>query len=287
MKRLVIVLTLMLSAVLLFPVLSCNTTTGPRNKDENGSVAGDDEQDKDEKIENDEAEEENDSDDNGDREGMISKIQKGEIALNTEVSFDCVITAIVYAQDDDFNNTAILGFYVSELIPVALPYSGIYVFVKDTAEVEAFEIGDHIEVTGIHKDYYGSTQVEVTTATITKIGTADIPEPAEINDPSKVSTPFIDAGSEWTPGPDHGEDADKYEDVLIKVMNVEITNSNLGHGAFEITGNLAVDKQIHYYEGSRDEGVEFESVTGILIYAYDAFRIAPRMEEDFVVKTGE
>ncbi len=272
---------------------SCNTTRSSDNKD-NGEDKNNEQDQNDLDIEND-SEETNDieepdfekSDDDDVPEGMITKIQKGEVALNTEVTFECVITAIVYDQDKDFNNTAIKGFYVSELLTTARPYSGIYLFVRDTAEVEAFNMGDHIEITGVYKKYYGSSQIEVTTSSITKVGTADIPQPALIDDPSKVATPFVDTGSGWSPGMEHGEDSDKYQSVMIKVTDVEITNSNLGHGAFELTGNLAVDKQIHYYSRSRNVGEKFKSVTGILIYAYDAYRIAPRSDDDFVEKDDE
>ena len=42
------------------------------------------------------------------------------------------------------------------------------------------------------------------------------------------------------------------------------------------------DILFYYYKGKRSEGQEFESIQGVLIYSYDAFRLAPRAEDDFV-----
>ena len=218
--------------------------------------------------------------------GVITKIQKGEIAENTEVTTECVVTAILYAQDTETHeNTAIKGVYVSELIKKAQPYSGIYVFIKATAALDEYEIGDKLEVSGKYTEYYESSQIEA--AEIKKLGKADVPEPAEIEDTTKIATPFEEneASAEnckWEPTANHGADAEAYESVLVKVEDVTVTNANICHGAFEVTGNLAIDKTLYYYKGKRSEGKEFESIQGVLIYSYDAFRLAPRAQEDFV-----
>lgn len=219
--------------------------------------------------------------------GVITKIQKGEISVNTEVTVpECVVTGIFYAQDNSTHeNTAIKGIYVSEIIKKAQPYTGIYVFIKETAALDEYAIGDKLEVSGKYSEYHESSQIEA--AEIKKLGTADVPEPAEIEDPAKIATPFEEneASAEtckWEPTANHGADTEAYESVLVKVTDVAITNANICHGAFEVTGNLAVDKTLYYYKGKRSEGKEFESIQGILIYSYDAFRLAPRAQEDFV-----
>ncbi len=290
MEKPVKVAVVFLYTVFFVLLLSCNTASNPQEKEEVMKDTDNSAEDDGENLENDQdivVDEVGIPEENEPSKGIIPKIQKGEIAVNTEVLFDCVITAIVYDQDSRYNNVSIRGFYVSELIPSALPYSGIYVFMKNSAEIGAFSPGDHIEVNGFYREYFGRSQVEVTSYSVTKLGVATMPEPAEISSPSKVSTPFIEDGAGWTPGPVHGMDARKYQSVLIEVKDVEITNPNLGYGAFEITGNLAVDKQIYYYEKKRDTGKKFDSVKGILIYAYDAYRIAPRKIEDLIEKEEE
>ena len=218
--------------------------------------------------------------DDCDTQGIITKIQKGEVALNADVTVpECVVTAILYKQDKDTHeNTAIQGLYVSELIKTAQPYSGIYVFIKETAALDDYAIGDKLEVSGKYTEYYESSQIEA--AEIKKLGTTDVPAPAEIEDTTKIATPFEDGN----PTANHGTDAEAYESVLVKVNNVKITNTALDtHGTFEVTGNLAIDKTFYYYpKNKRTEGREFESIQGILIYSYDAFRLAPRAADDFV-----
>ena len=223
----------------------------------------------------------------------ISPIQKEEIATGSTVKISkSVVTAIAYKSekqsDDTYKNVAIKGLYISEIIPQAEPYTGIYVFIKSTADVDAYAVGDKLEVTGTVEEYYESTQISLAdTANINKLGTADVPAPAEINDSSKISTPYAQNGEEWEPTTSHGADAEKYESVLVKVNNVEVTNNNLGHGAFEVTGNLAISKDLYYYDGSRSIGTKFNSISGILTYSYSAFQLAPRSGEDFVTAAGD
>ncbi|MGI6394463.1 MAG: hypothetical protein ACOX2F_07030 [bacterium] len=282
--------------ILITVICSCNTTAANQQNSEN---SGDSDNSNDSsKIENqgntgnsgndsDSDSDTGNSDNYGDdREkpsgGEITKIQKGEVPLNSEVSFESVIVGIVYNQDSDFESTNIKGLYVSEIIEKALPYSGIFIFIKDTVEANDFSIGDKIFLSGKYKNHFGSSQVEVQSSSISKLGTAKVPEPAEVDDPATVSTPFELSGSEWVPTANHGSDAEKYESVLIKISNVEITNTSLGHGAWEVSGSLAIDKEMFYYSGKKDVGKKFSHIEGVLIYSFDAFKLAPRMVEDIV-----
>ena len=225
--------------------------------------------------------------DENDENSVICKIQTGVIAEGTEVTVnECVVTAVYYAQDESFNNTAIKGIYVSDIIPEAKPYTGIYVFIKATAAVDEYKIGDKLEVKGVYKEYYENSQIEMTE--IKKLGTAEVPAPAVIADPAAIATPFEVTGQDdngydvYDPTANHGPDAEKYEGVLVKVTDVEITNKYIGHGNFELDNSLVVTKTLYYYEGDRSKGVVFESVQGILVYEYNAFRLAPRAADDFV-----
>ncbi len=211
--------------------------------------------------------------------GMISRIRKGEFPEGSTVSFDAVVTAVVFNTDKTTHEPVnIKGVFVSELVKTAQPWTGIFVFFKSGEELGTYAEGDHLDISGAYKVYYGQDQIEA--GDVSKLGTADIPAPAEISDPSKIATPFVEEGGEWNPGKDHGELADEYMGVLVKVSDVTVTNENLGHGNWEITGNLAIDKYIFYYKGNRSNGTQFNFIQGILVYSYDAFRLAPRKDED-------
>ncbi len=215
------------------------------------------------------------------KDNTIEKIQKGEIAEDTAVTTKVVVVAVDYVDDKTTHEpTGIKGLYVSEVIAQAKPYTGIFVHFKTAEAVDAYKMGDYIEVSGTYKEYYDASQIEATD--VSKLGTKPIPAPAVISDPSKVSTPFEKSGTEWKPTTTSGADAEKYESVLVKVENVEVTNNNLGHGMWEVTGHLAIDKELHYYKGDRNIGVKFKSIQGVLVYSFEAFKLAPRQAEDLV-----
>ena len=249
-----------------------------------GSTTADEEEEVDTHTDGDTGDTQPDGDtDTGDTEedtgdGEITKIQKGITKVGAIVTTECVVTGIVYESDSTTHeNTAIKGLYVSELIDQAEPYSGIYVFIKATAPVDEYEIGNKLRVTGVYKEYYDNSQIESTE--IIPLGMADLPEAAEIEDPATIATPF----ENQNPTANHGEKAEEYEGVLVKVTNVEITNAALDtHGTFEVSGNLAIDKELFYYpKDKRTVGRKFKSIQGILIYSYNAFRLAPRSIDDF------
>lgn len=297
---------LIVLALCLFTIACGSTTNGGKNEDDESNTAAD--TDSGDKTDSDTSDSDNpDNPDTANQDdpdttapddpdtepvanGVITKIQKGETPEGTEITTPCVVTGIYYAEDEEHNHTAIKGIYVSELIKKAQPYSGIYVFIKATALVDEYAIGDKLEVSGTYKEYYENSQIEATE--IKKLGTADVPEPAEIADPATIATPFEVTGQDedgydvYDPTANHGADAEKYEGVLVKVTGVEITNKYIGHGNFELDNSLVVTKTLYYYDGDRSKGVKFDSVEGILVYEFDAFRLAPRAKDDFVEGTA-
>ena len=228
-------------------------------------------------------------------ESKIREI-KSEDKEGKEVKIsECVVTGIEYIQDSQTHeNTGIKAFYVSEIIPKAEPYSGIYVFVKNAA-VDFCKIGDKLEITGTYKKYYGAPQIETQEGNITKLGeNVALPEPAEVAS-KDIATPFItdpekvtdSCKAGWTSSKQHGEKAKEYEGVLVKVNDVAIVEENICHGAFTVTDDLAIYKNLYYYSGKRTAGKKFESIQGVLMYTYDAYELAPTTEEDLVEDTGD
>lgn len=239
-------------------------------------------------------------DDSGITGGIIEKIQTGEYTVDTQVSFEGVVTGIFYEQDTSFKNTGIQGIYVSERIPEAIPYSGIYIYLKTAAALDSYARGDLLSISGTYKEFYDNSQIE--SPAISKIGAADEPVPAVITDPSAVSTKFeltanladsevsdsdADTSMTYTPASVSGADAEKWESVVIEIRDVAVTNQNLGHGLWEVTGNLAIDRSLFFYSGKRTLGTKFKRITGILTYSYNAFKLAPRATSDIEPETQE
>ena len=230
-----------------------------------------------------------DADDTDTEESIITQIQKGRIPVNKEVSTKCVVTGIRYNQDkeDNYKNTSIKGLFVSDIIDKAQPYSGIFVFIEKSAELGTYSIGMPLMVKGTYVEYLEQfSQIQASEITILDED-VKLPEPAVV-DPASVATPFVVSGKNedgydtYSPTDTHGKDAEAYESVLVKVENVEVTNKYLGFSNFEVTGGLAIAPTIYRYEGNISKGTKFESIQGILVYDYDAFRLAPRDKDDVV-----
>lgn len=228
-------------------------------------------------------------------DSVICEIQTDQLAEGAEVTVnECVVTGIEYNSEKrgkEYVNLSIKGFYVSEIIKKAKPYSGIYIYTKE-ADVDAYTIGEKLAVTGIYKEFNGNSQIAADeNGKITKLGTAELPEPAEIEDLKTIATPFEQQESAvneqckegWTPNSAmSGEGAEPYEGVLVKIKDAEITNRNLCYGIFEVNNTLAIGKNLYYYSGNKKEGKKFDSIQGILIYDYEAFKLAPTKAEDLV-----
>ncbi|MCX7957647.1 MAG: hypothetical protein N3B13_01190 [Deltaproteobacteria bacterium] len=196
----------------------------------------------------------------------VYNIQSGSVAENTLVEVrDVVVTSPTFkSSSKSVDNDS---FFVVE--KDGGPYSGIYIFFKNNKADVA--IGDLVTIRGTYMEYYNNSQIVATE--VIKNGTSPLPAPAEV-DPAKVKT--------------GGEDSEKYEGVLIKVLNVEATNDAvLGtdgkpHGDFEVTGGLIVGKFFARNYRAKN-GDKIDSIIGILNYSFDQMRLQPRDDNDITI----
>ncbi len=213
-------------------------------------------------------------------ESVIENIQRGKVALDSKVSFEAVVTAVEYVLDTQYNPTGIKGLFLSTPdLETMLPWNGIYLYITPVG-VEDYHVGDLLEVSGTYTEYYDASQVQ--NATLSLLGTATVPSPALIEDPSRIATQFESNGTEWLPTTSHGPDGEMWESCLVEVRDVEVVNQDLGHGQWAVTGGLVIDKKLYYYPGVRTVGTKFSRITGILVYTYGAFKLAPRGADDVV-----
>ncbi len=256
----------------------------------------------------------NNNNNNNGSNSVISRIQKNEIAKDTQVKLnDVIITAVeTYTKMNQdtgkYEPTGIPGVFVSDMIATAQPYSGIYVNLSKQAEPGSLKIGDVVEIDGQVDEYYGSKQVGK--ASIQKTGTGTVPAPAVISDVASIATKYEknEAGGYYTPSATHGSMAKQYAGVLVKVENVKVTNEKvsslksncenpnatpvaetcLANSGFEVGGALVVSNENMYYvpNSLRKNGVEFTSITGVMDYNYSAYVLLPRTADDVVKKGG-
>lgn len=190
----------------------------------------------------------------------IYEIQKGEIAPETVVQLnDVVVTAPLTVTNAEGN----AAFMIQE--PDGGEYSGIYVFVfADQAADLQLAPGDVVNLSGEYREFFDSSQITLDGPSLEVVSSGPLPEPAVVN-ASDVAT--------------GGPLAENYESVLIKVEGVEVTNPDLGFGDFEVAGGLIVDDFFMAPLQPKPNSV-FDSLTGVLLYSFEQFRLAPRSEED-------
>jgi hypothetical protein len=194
-----------------------------------------------------------------------------------------VVTSPVFVTGTNQQN-----FYIED--PSGGQWSGIFVRVgQGTVDVAP---GDVVTLSGKVEEYYGKTRLVVTS--VTKTGTASVPEPVLVT-PAQVN--------------DQGSLSESLEGVLIKLENVQVTDKvfpgtdGKDHGDFLVAAQSELDKKLvigwdfkHGYacpegqtvcnpaEDKRKVGDIFNSITGLLDYSFEHFRLQPRTDADLVLR---
>jgi len=194
-----------------------------------------------------------------------------------------VVTSPVFTTGTNQQN-----FYIED--PAGGQWSGIYVRVgQGTVDVAP---GDVVTVNGKLEEYFQKTRLVA--SSVTKTGTAALPDPV-VATPAQVN--------------DEGALAESLEGVLIKVENVQVTDrvflgtDNKDHGDFLVAAESETDKKLvvgwdfkHGYacpegqnvcnpaEDKRKVGDIFNSITGLLDYSFEHFRLQPRTDADLVLR---
>jgi len=181
------------------------------------------------------------------------------------------------------------NFYIED--PAGGQWSGIYV--RGPSGTSGVGMGDEVTVTGTVEEYYQKTRLVADS--VSKTGTASVPDPVlatceQINDDGAL--------------------AESLEGVLVKVENVVVTQAvfpgsdSKDHGDFLVAALAQPDAELvvgwdfeyayscppdhtEVCDAANDQrraGDAFESITGPLDYAYDHFRLQPRLDADLVKK---
>ena len=190
----------------------------------------------------------------------IYDVQNGTIPEGTRVTIEGVI---VTAAPGEFS-----GAYCFVEEPGAGPYSGIEVYFSSAQEEDYayLQRGDMVNVTGVVKEYYDMTEIDISAPGDTMV--------------------LVSSGCE-IPGPDPvttaGMMSEEWEGVLVQTGCAEVTDPNLGYGEWEIddgSGPGRVDDkgQITYTPVLGDCNI----YTGILAYTYGNYKLWPRDDNDIV-----
>ncbi len=143
----------------------------------------------------------------------------------------------------------------------AAAWSGIQVYYSDSTAAE----GDMVTITGTVDEYYNQTQIGNVTEFIRQSSRNPLPGPVEVTTAEANSEP--------------------YEGCLVKVNDVTITETGIGnYGEWRVddgSGAVKIDTRAkYYYTPVLNEPVK--SITGVVLFGYGEYSIAPRLAYDIV-----
>ncbi len=195
--------------------------------------------------------------------GTIYPIRHGDVAEDTQVSVDGVVTGI---KADDNNKLG--GFYIQE---DGSNYRGIYVYVKNKYD-NNLTIGDYVNVSGVYKEYHDLSEIIVEAdSQVVKSG---------INSP-RDNFYLLNINNLVT------QSVEEYESMLVKVKG------NFTVGSRDDTYNLSISDGSHtflirddLYRMDLQQGDKLSEIRGVLSYHYGKFKIFPRGEFDLIDNTA-
>jgi endonuclease/exonuclease/phosphatase family metal-dependent hydrolase len=139
------------------------------------------------------------------------------------------------------------------------PWNGIFVY--DTINNTA--LGDSLHITGLVFEYNSKTEIkDITEFSVENTG-AELPVADIIT--------CLSANHE------------KYEGVLIKVLDSNCTNIDLGYGEWLVndgTGDLVIDDLIYSYYPTLNEDY---NIIGIIDYSYSEYKLEPRFASNIEI----
>lgn len=149
------------------------------------------------------------------------------------------------------------GFFIQDQGGGA--YSGIYVFLsmKDTSWFN-LSVGDTIDVRGDALEWYDLTELKVSSQdAVTVTGSAD-----------PVAEVLTSAPVDWEP----------YEGALVTWTDVGITSSVDDYGECDTDYGISMDDL--FYDFHLSSGDTVESVTGLITYSWEEYKLCPRDAAD-------
>ncbi len=144
-------------------------------------------------------------------------------------------------------------------------WSGLVLYDSDVA---GFARGDSVTVTGTVQEYYGLTEIGYITSTVIHETGHALPG-AEVLSTSALST--SSAPEQW-------------EGVLVMVQGLTVASDSLGYGEWSVTdgsGACRID-DMGDYTYDPQTGSTLASITGVLFFGFDEFKIEPRDDADIV-----
>ncbi|MBN1153995.1 T9SS type A sorting domain-containing protein, partial [candidate division KSB1 bacterium] len=161
----------------------------------------------------------------------------------------------------NYNNGGISGGYFF-MADASAPWSGIQVYFSDSTVA----YGDSITITGKVEEYYNLTEITTVTEFIRHATQRPVPAPVV------VTTADVDTN-------------EAYEGCLVQVQNVTVSEINIGNyknwTVDDGSGPVKIDTRAKYYF-TPELNEPLKSVTGVVLFGYGEYTIAPAIAWDIV-----
>lgn len=185
----------------------------------------------------------------------ISDVRQGAFPQNSVVSLSGVVVTAVRAE---------AGFVVQDVAGGA--YSGIYVYDYGSNLVA---VGDMVDISGTYIEYYGLSELIEVTVSVT--GAGALPAALE-SDACTLAA-----------------DAEPYESVRVHLASGTVTDDNadsddgsMDYDEFVIDSCLRIDDWLDESIDQPTLGTSYSSISGVLTYSFDNFKLAPHSAADLV-----
>ena len=138
-------------------------------------------------------------------------------------------------------------------------YSGLYVYAEYVSDDLFPVVGDKIDITGSVTEYYDFTELSIGAASdITVVGEA------------AVVADVVGGVSDWEP----------WESCLVTLEDQTVTSAINSYGEAGLSEGISMDDAL--YDFSTESGASYSSVSGLIYYSYEQFKLLPRNEADLV-----
>lgn len=171
---------------------------------------------------------------------------------------DVAVTGIVTSGAGEYSHDD--GQYVVIEDASGGEWSGLVLFGYDNI-LSGIAHGDSIVVTGEVQEFFGLTEVVVTSV--------DFNEPGHtIPAPEAITTADVSL--------------EKWEGVLVSVSTVTVTDDDLGYGEWYVddgSGDARID-DLGDFSYSPSNGDTFAEIIGVVFYSFDNYKVEPRDDDD-------
>jgi predicted extracellular nuclease len=185
---------------------------------------------------------------------------QGQQASSPYMGQTVSVTGIVTVGEGEY-----YGTYAAMADEGGGPWSGLILYGNDVTGIER---GDSITITGQVDEYFGLTELKFPTSIVVHSSGHPLPD-AEVLTTDEVYQPAT---------------AEQWEGVLVRVEDVTVTSEPNEYGEWQVddgSGDAVVDDLGDYsYVPTLND--QLASVTGVLNYSFDEYKIEPRDDADIV-----